>query len=54
MYETNAKARKLQLKNDFNIVKKDNWSINDYALNIKGIVESLGSIGFTVYDDDKV
>ncbi len=51
---TNTKARKLQLKNELNTVKKENLSINDYTLKIKGIYESLASIGVTVEDDDKV
>ncbi|MCO5601132.1 hypothetical protein L7F22_055251 [Adiantum nelumboides] len=51
---TNTKARKIQLKNELNIVKKENLSINDYTLKIKGIVESLASIGVQVEDDDKV
>ncbi|MCO5570891.1 hypothetical protein L7F22_024620 [Adiantum nelumboides] len=48
---TNTKARKIQLKNT---IKKENLSINDYTRKIKGIVESLASIGVQVDDDDKV
>ncbi|MCO5569975.1 hypothetical protein L7F22_023689 [Adiantum nelumboides] len=51
---TNTKVRKIQLKNKLNTVKKENLSINDYTLKIKGIVESLASIGVQVEDDDKV
>ena len=51
---TNTKARKLQLKNELNTVKKENLSINDYTLKIKSICESLASIGVSVEDDDKV
>ena len=51
---TNTKARKLQLKNELNKVKKENLSINNYILKIKGICESLASIGVTVEDDDKI
>ena len=54
IYETNTKARKLQLKNNFNTVSKKNLTVNEYALKIKGIVESLASIGVAVEDDDKV
>lgn len=54
MDTTNTKARKLQLKNELNTVKKENLSINDYTLKIKGICESLASIGVMVEDDDKV
>ncbi|MCO5596794.1 hypothetical protein L7F22_050864 [Adiantum nelumboides] len=49
---TNTKARKIQLKNELNTVKKEYLSVNDYTLKIKGIVESLASI--QVEDDDKV
>ena len=49
-----AKARKLQLKNDLNIVKKESLSINDYTMKIKSICEFLTSIGVTIDDDDKV
>ncbi|MCO5586238.1 hypothetical protein L7F22_040177 [Adiantum nelumboides] len=51
---TNTKTRKIQLKNELNTVKKENLSISDYTLKIKGIVESLASIGVQVEDDDKV
>ena len=37
-----------------NTVKKEKLSINDYTLKIKGICESLASIGVSVDDDDKV
>ena len=52
--EENTKVRKLQLKTELNTVKRGSLCINDYALKIKGIVESLGSIGITVDDDDVV
>ena len=51
---TNTKARKLQLKNELNTVKKGNLSINDYTLKIKSICKSLASIGVTIEDGDKV
>ncbi|MCO5558747.1 hypothetical protein L7F22_012333 [Adiantum nelumboides] len=47
-------ARKIQLKNELNTVKKENLSINDYTLKIEDIVESLASIGVQVEDDDNV
>ena len=53
-YETITKARKLQLKNKFNTISKKNLNINEYSLKIKGIVESLASIGVAIKDDDKV
>ena len=42
------------MKNDFNIVSKKSLFVNEYALKIKGILESLASICVTVEDDDKV
>ena len=42
------------MKNKFNTVSKKNLTVNEYALKIKGIVESLASIGVVVEDDDKV
>ncbi|MCO5612597.1 hypothetical protein L7F22_066865 [Adiantum nelumboides] len=51
---TNTIARKIQLKNELNTIKKQNLLINDYTLKIKGIAESLASIGVQVEDDDKV
>ena len=44
LYETNTKARKIQLKNDLHTVEKKNMFINEYALKIKSICESLASI----------
>ncbi|MCO5567591.1 hypothetical protein L7F22_021285 [Adiantum nelumboides] len=38
---TNTKARKIQLKNELNTVKKENLSINDYTLKIKDLVPML-------------
>ncbi len=54
MFQTNTKARKLQLKQELHIVEKKNMSINEYSLKIKGIVESLASINVSVDDDDLV
>ena len=54
MFETNTKARKLQLKSELNNIKRNNLSINDYSLKIKSIVEALGSIKVTIDDDDLV
>ena len=49
--EENTKVTKLQLKTELNIVKRESFCINDYALKIKGIVKSLGSIGIIIDDD---
>jgi hypothetical protein len=54
MFQTNTKARKLQLKQELHTVEKKNISINEYSLKIKGIVESLASINVFVDDDDLV
>ena len=42
------------MKNKLNTVSKKKLTVNEYALKIKGIVESLASIGVIVEDDDKV
>jgi hypothetical protein len=54
MFQTNTKARKLQLKQELHTVEKKNMSIDEYSLKIKGIVESLASINVFVDDDDLV
>ena len=54
VFEVTTKARKLQLKSELNQVKRENLSINKYALKIKHIVEALGSIQVAVEDDDIV
>jgi hypothetical protein len=54
MFQTNTKARKLQLKQELHTVEKKNMSINEYSLKIKGIVKSLASINVSVDDDDLV
>ena len=41
----------MQLKNEFNLVKKDNLLVHDHALKINGIVECLASIEVFVVDD---
>ena len=52
--QTHTRARKMQLKDEPNTVKKMDMSANDYTLKIKAICESLASIGVMVDDDDKV
>ncbi|MCO5546979.1 hypothetical protein L7F22_000419 [Adiantum nelumboides] len=51
---TNTRARKIQLKNELNTIKKGNLLVNNYTLKIKALCESLSSTGVTVDDDDKV
>ena len=54
LYNTNTKARKIQLKNELNNMKKNNLSVNDYVLKIKEVANALGSIGAPPKDDDLV
>ena len=55
LYSTNTRARKLQLKNELNNMKKEhNMLVNDYVLKIKETFDALGSIGAPTYDDDLV
>lgn len=51
MFETNTKAKKLQLKFELNTIKRGNVSIKWICLMIKGIVETM-SIKVTVDDGD--
>ncbi|MCO5548630.1 hypothetical protein L7F22_002090 [Adiantum nelumboides] len=51
---TNKRAKKIQLKNELNTIKKGDLSANDYTLKIKALCESLSSIGAAVDDVDKV
>ncbi|MCO5596861.1 hypothetical protein L7F22_050931 [Adiantum nelumboides] len=50
----NTRARKIQLKNELKTIKQEDLSVNEYTLQIKGLCESLSSIGVAVDDDDKV
>ncbi|MCO5590494.1 hypothetical protein L7F22_044464 [Adiantum nelumboides] len=54
LYSTYTKARKIQLKNELNNMKKDTLSVNDYVLKIKQVLDALGSIGAPPEDDDLV
>ena len=55
LYTTNTRARKIQLKNELNNMKKSRgMSVNDYVLKIKEVADALGSIGASVHDDDLV
>ena len=53
-FAVNTKARKLLLKTELNTLEKGKMSVNEYALKIKSICESLSSINVKVEDDDKV
>ena len=54
LYNTNTKARKIQLKNELNNLKKRNMSINDYVLIIKDVLDALGWISAPLDDDNLV
>ena len=55
LYHSNTKSRKIQLKKEFNNMKKaGSTSLNDYLLKIKEITDALGSIGAQSNDDDVV
>ena len=54
LFEVNTKPRKLQLKTELNTLEKGKMSVNQYALKIKSICESLASINVKLEDDDKV
>ena len=52
LYNTNTRARKIQLKSELNNMKRNNLSVNDYVLKIKEVSNSLGSIGAPPKDDN--
>ena len=55
LYTSSTKARKIQLKNELNNMKKNpSMSVNDYVLKIKDLIDALASIGSPVDNDDKV
>ena len=54
LFAVNTKARKLQLKTELNTLGKGKMLVNEYALKIKSICESLASINVKVEDDNKV
>ena len=50
LYNTNTTAQKMQLKQELHNV----LSINEYSMKVKGLANSLGSIGAPVDDEDCV
>ncbi|MCO5552168.1 hypothetical protein L7F22_005678 [Adiantum nelumboides] len=48
---TNTRVRKIQLKNELNLINQEDLSMNDYTLEIKALCESLSSIGVAVDDE---
>ena len=55
LYTSTTKARKIQLKNELNNLKKSpSMSVNDFVLKIKDVSDALSSIGSLVDNDDLV
>ena len=54
LYSTNTTARKMQLKQELHNVQRNKLSINEYAMKVKGLVDSLGSIGAPIDNEDLV
>ena len=54
LFVINTKERKIQLKTKLNTLEKGKILVNEYALKIKSICESLASINVKVEDDDKM
>ncbi|MCO5600850.1 hypothetical protein L7F22_054967 [Adiantum nelumboides] len=52
MFLVNTKARKIQLKQELNTLKKGKMSINDYALRVRSIADSLAANDAMPDDDD--
>ena len=53
-YNTNTTAWKMQLKQELHNVQRNKLSINEYAMKFKGLVDTLGSIGAPIDDEDLV
>ena len=51
LYSTNTTARKMQLKQELHNVQRNKLSINK-SMKVKGLADSLGSIGVLVDDED--
>ena len=54
MYSTNTTAWKMQHKQKLHNVQMNFLSINEYSMKVKGLADSLGSIGAPVDDEDLV
>lgn len=53
MFARNSKARLLQLRTQLQSMRKGNFSISDYIMKIRVIMENnLAAIGLIVSDDD--
>ena len=53
LYSTNTNARKMQQKQELHNVQRKNLNINEYSLKVKGLADSLASIGALVVEDLK-
>ena len=54
MYNTNITMQKMQLKQELHNMQRNKLSINEYSMKVKGLVDSLGSIGVPIDDKDLV
>ena len=54
LYSTNTNSRKMRLKQELHNVQWNKLNINDYSMKVKGLADSLGSIGAQVDDEDLV
>ena len=54
MYNTSTTARKMQLKQESHIMQRNKMNINKYSIKVKGLAQSLGSIGAPIDDEDLV
>ena len=54
LYNTNIIARNMQLKQELHSVYRNKMNINEYSMEVKGLENSLNSIGAPVDDKDLV
>ena len=54
MFTVNTKARKIQLKQELNTLKKGTMTVNEYVLKVRSIADALAAIDAMPDDDDLV
>ena len=54
MFSVNTKARKIQLKQELNTLKKGTMTVNEYVLKVRSIADALAAIDAMPDDDDLV